>query len=412
MPTSQRVDVLVAGAGVAGLAAATLGCRRGLRVALVHRPGSLRAHRTLCLTRRAVIALNSLGLAGQRHVESWRTCAGIRERWAAQTFQYHPAWPRLLGPAFVEQQQLEAHLREALFRRSPPGLSHHVGIVRAIKTSGRDADVVVRIEQRDGSAHAHEVRADQVVDATAGRLSRSLAAPVAKTSAARAQTRRAPIAVGTVVDCRRAPPPELWLAACPTGWIYALPKRARLVEIVWMTDADIAAAAAPSLAAGWRDAVDSSGLWRQLERRDAQVGRVWCCRAIRPPTPRSATSPAIAIGDALGPLDPLSGRGIERCVLSAAAAIDLVAGQEPSPVARLKYDARWAAWARETRAAVARAYAEVTRWSDARFWARRQQTTLNSSSHALTPYAPEAVSARPSVGAGGGATALTVPYFD
>jgi flavin-dependent dehydrogenase len=164
----------------------------------------------------------------------------------------------------------------------------------------------------------------------------------------------------------------LLVEAAPDGWWYSSHAPDGRLVAAYLTDADLARRQRRSPRTVWSQALAASNLTAarvgDLVLSDLQVRT-----AASSHLERSCGSDWIAVGDAAGTIDPLSGIGIARALRSGIQAAQVIEGLragQPSVAAR--YRALIAAEFEAHRRAGALYYQAEKRWPTSEFWRRRQ----------------------------------------
>ncbi len=233
------------------------------------------------------------------------------------------------------------------------------------------------VELQQGSRHL-DVMTRFVVDAT-GRGGR-----MARAAGALASRRDCLVAL---VGVRAAPAHAaveevLLLEAAPDGWWYSCYDPAGDLVVAYLTDGDLVRAAGRTPAVHWSDALRQS-FWTR-ERTTGSAGRSFHVRPARSACLDRAAGPGwVAVGDAAGSIDPLSGAGITRALSSGLQAADAVHRALQGDIAPLD------AYASRSQASFLSAgttggsyYATERRWPRSPFWQRRASMRASASSRA------------------------------
>jgi flavin-dependent dehydrogenase len=320
-------DVVVAGAGPAGAACATLLARNSLRVLLVDggvpsgRPTEVFAPDTLRLIRQ-------LGITCPDRRHRARDCRGTLSAWAAG------------DEDFYDYRLYACEAAIAVDRHA-----YDAALVAGAQSAGADV-VGGRLSGSERTpagwnvfVGARQVRGRLLVDAT-GRNGRAAPAHI---PAPRFRDRLLSFAF----PCSPALNGDvLLLEAVRDGWWYASPRVGQVNSLVFLSDSDLVPRQAAARAARFRASFDATRLIRrhcpvapdfdQHRGRDARTG------ARR----RVAGRSWLAIGDAALSVDPLSGDGtrlaFESAQQAAAAAIRFARNGDEEGLAD------YAAWCRDT----------------------------------------------------------------
>jgi flavin-dependent dehydrogenase len=162
----------------------------------------------------------------------------------------------------------------------------------------------------------------------------------------------------------------------PNGWWYSAPMPGRQLVAAYMTDADQVTGASTPPAKLWSQHLPSAPLTCKrvgsLSNADVDV-RVVAASTVR--RQRFAGTKWLAVGDAAGALDPLSGQGVAHALESGLAAARVVAtvGSDRED-ALPEYVHSMERYFRDQLRLRAAYYRLETRWPDSAFWARRHQS--------------------------------------
>ncbi|MFD9541904.1 NAD(P)/FAD-dependent oxidoreductase [Streptomyces sp. NPDC060022] len=366
--TSRRkgADVLVAGAGPAGSAAALALATAGADVVLVHREHPSRWHAGESLAPTARPLLEHLGILDRVTAHGHRPCYGHHSAWGQDTVTASDFVGGPYGSGW--------HLDRPLFDRSmreaarEAGVSHHSGCVTAAVPAGDQWRVTVS---------GAEVVAPYVVDATGAgaRVARRLGARVLATDHL--------VAVATVLtgagpqgDTARGNTERTSLIeSAAFGWWYTAPLPSGQHIAMAVTDPDLVARAGLRTPAGWSDALATS---RHVRERLALCGtrppqRLTVLRAGTSRLSAAAGPGWVAVGDAATATDPIAARGITTALatgITAAGALTACAGGDEHALERYA-DLASAVHAEFLRARMV-CYRAGRRW-DTPFWTRRTE---------------------------------------
>lgn len=363
-------DIVIAGAGVAGAAAALTAARAGARVFLLgpaaDAAGRDKPGESLSASARAV--LEAIGCADLLAAGPHRENRVTYSAWGLPALAQRHAAGHPEGNGFVlDRPAFEAALADAVtaagihWRRETALAAHATGGGWTVTlASGEEVQGAFLIDATGRSAtlarhHARRFRADRLVACWA-MLARS--------------------------DAEVEPTAASLIEAVPTGWWYASLLPDERLSLAFFSDPDLLP----------RGISRDPALWRQMAD-ETQFIRRWLESATfsidAPPRLASAATtwlgPAghmdpetglgwAAAGDAACGLDPLSSHGLatalwtgQRAALAGLAAV----GGDPAPLA---------AYAQTLAGAVtdfllqrSRIYGLERRWPDASFWARRQR---------------------------------------
>ncbi|MFE6040215.1 NAD(P)/FAD-dependent oxidoreductase [Streptomyces sp. NPDC056452] len=364
--TSRRkgADVLVAGAGPAGSAAALALATAGADVVLVHRDRPSQVHVGESLAPTARPLLEHLGILDRVTAHGHRPCYGNHSAWGQDTLTASDFIGGPYGSGWhLDRPLFDRSMREAA---QEAGVSLHSGSVTAVVPAGDLWRVTVT-----GS----EVVAPFLVDATGAeaRVARRLGARVLPTDHL--------VAVAAVLP---GSGPQGGTAPCDTervslvestafGWWYTAPLPSGHHIAMAVTDPDLVARAGLRTPAGWSDALAST----------QHVGARLAVRGTGPPqrlsvlrAGTSRVSPAagpgwVAVGDAATATDPIAARGITTALATGiAAASALTAFADGDGHALDRYADLTSAVHAEFLRARTVCYRAGRRW-DTPFWTRR-----------------------------------------
>ncbi|MFC9586771.1 NAD(P)/FAD-dependent oxidoreductase [Streptomyces yangpuensis] len=307
------IDVVIAGAGPAGAAAAITLARHGARVTVVDPGSTPRWKPGESLAPRAGPLLRRLGALEAVAAGPHTPCLGNQSLWGAET------------PGEVD------------FLSSPHGTGRHLDRAhfdRTLLDTARLAGARLRTARvrsaRRAGAHwqlslgpGGGLRARYLIDATGAgaRLARQAGATVVKTDRMVALTARLPYDTSG-----HAPPRTSLVESAPFGWWYTAPLPAGSCFVMAVTDADLVAGRALHRPDGWWRALQETTLLRRRLDR-AAVAPPSGLRVVRAAT--SCTVPAAAagwaaVGDAATACDPIAARGIVTALATGIAAADAV----------------------------------------------------------------------------------------
>jgi flavin-dependent dehydrogenase len=354
----QSFDVLVAGGGPAGSAAALDLARRGISVALIEqdRYEAPRVGETLPPFIRSQLV--TLGIwerfLDSQPLESY----GMRTAWDTAEPRQREFLTNPYGCGWhVDRARFDALLASAAVDAGAELITGRAG------ACGRESDDFSWLQVTSDKS-SFTLTGRVLVDATgrkalvAGRLG--------------AQADVADRLIGAVVFTDASPGAQCTqLEAVETGWWYSAPLPQGRMVFAFMTDADL-----------WREA-DWTDLLRNapLTAERAKNGElpppaeiVSAASMVRRP---SAGPGWVAVGDAAFAYDPLSGQGVSKSIDCGLRAADCIARHLKEGSDRELSDgfAAYDAWVQKTYASYLsmrlRFYGSVRRWPASRFWMRR-----------------------------------------
>lgn len=367
--TRADYDILVLGAGPAGVVAARTLAGHGYRLELVSRPRRLPA----------VEGLSERALAGLRFAGCRQAVARIgpevlrRATWNGAQFGGNREW-------LLERGAFDAALREDA---EAAGVAYHAGRVLGFKRNGGRWSVSLA----DGGA----LTAGFLIDA------RGRAAPHA-----RGRPRRGPftIALGQVWEFSPAPPPLAQVSAFPDGWLWfaRLPTGAAVLQLV------VSAASGPlpsrsRLQTHYEQLLSACPETAEWLRGARPSGQVFA-RQAQPQFNDDLIGDAYArVGDAAFAIDPLSGHGIYEAVggaLALAATVNtLLARPQDRDLAERFYRER-SEQAFQRLCRIGRDfYRQEQRWPAQPFWRERRAWPDHEPAHAPPDSAPARLERRP-----------------
>jgi flavin-dependent dehydrogenase len=351
----MTVEVLIAGAGPAGAACATLLAREGVHVLLVDN-STPRERPTEVFAPATLRAIRGLGLPVPPVGEAAGVCRGVLSVWGLPEKQFYDYELYACGAALAVDRN--AYDRCLIAAAHSAGVDIVCGAVNLIAGDAAGWRAVI---------NGTEVRARVLVDAT-GRSSRTVSAAIPPR---RFRDRLVSFAFRSDTDLASD---VLLLEAVHDGWWYASGQPDSSSSLVYLSDSDLVPRAKTARAEHFRRSFEAtallrayfsttpdfdgySGLDARTGGRSAAAGASWLC-----------------VGDAAFSSDPLSGQGTRRAFESAQqAAAVTVACLRYGRHAALDEFATWCAEA-QTRQLVQRrrAYASVTPvFHGQTFWRRR-----------------------------------------
>ena len=358
--TENRFDVLVAGAGPAGCAAALALIANGLSVAVVDAGESPEQPRMgESLPGVARVALHELGLWDSFARQPWRPSYVVRSSWGSDEVYERDLLQRGEGPDFhVDRTSFDAWLGDHAGERG----AHRFRPARVASASWDGVRRVWHVELTKGVG-THSVTARCLVDATgrSAALSRKLGAT----------RRRVDRLVGIARWFRGAEcDPVVLVEATPQGWFYSAPTPNGELVALFVTDHG---PSARTRARSGAEAFTSDGpLTRERLRGALPCGRARTYDASPALTEFDASGPWLPVGDAALSFDPMSGDGLcfaLRSGLEAAVVIrDLLAGGAGG-VSRYRTGARQVFELHLARRSLV--YRSEERWRDSSFWRGR-----------------------------------------
>jgi flavin-dependent dehydrogenase len=393
-----RVDVLIAGAGPAGAAAAIALRQRGRSVHLVDRAvdGGGHGATSETLWPAALALLERVGLRDAFLASQPAPCHGHWSAWGGGRAQERSTLTDPHGPGwFIHRPAFDAMLRREALRLGASGSSPARVVAGSIAREDdggwmlqiepprpRPAQPADRPATAPGQAPGQPLRARFLLDA-GGR-----AAPLARALGALRQNADRLAAVSLACRGRALAGAATHVETCAWGWWYAAPAAGGeagapdRIGLTLMTDADLVrrlvvgghAGGSPD-AAGLRMLFARSGMAERfvLEPDDDAAGAPQVCPAATGRTWPACGDGWATAGDAAWSLDPLSSRGLSAALLGglhAAHAIDAALSGDDAFLASYEstLDQAW----REHRRTQAAFYAMEQRFAEAPFWQRRR----------------------------------------
>ncbi len=304
----QSIDVLVIGAGAAGIAAAAELNRLGAQTAVVN---LRRAAKTQfeALVPQVRVRLRALGL--EQALASGTRCAGVRGQWAAASVDRSYLFDPHGDGVAIDRNQFKRDLRQCA---AAAGVAF-LDVDRGVKPIREDNGCCVEVTGRNDQVI--QLNASWLVDAT-GR-----AAAVARAfGAARQQNDHGVAIAGLLATARRMPPVTL-IEASPEGWWYSVPagqQRAFIGLVTSVGQAHLYRTKQRWLALLAQTDVMAGAVGNQGQL--IEPPRVFAASTVR--YEPSCGSGWIAVGDASAAHDPLDGAGVLRALdsgIEAAAAL-------------------------------------------------------------------------------------------
>lgn len=316
----QSFDVLVIGAGPAGIGAAAELHRLGARAAVVDLRRATKPQFEV-LVPQVRARLRALGL--ERALARGSTCAGVRGQWAAsQVDRSYLFEPHGNGVA-IDRNQFKRDLRRCAAATGVPCVD-----VDRVQEPIRD-EHGWRVEVSDHNDQISQLNAAWLIDAT-GRAAR-----VARAVGAIRQKEDSVVAIVGLLTIEGRMPPATMIEAKSEGWWYGVAAGRHRAFLGLVTDA--AQARRYRMTHIWLDLLD---------RTDVMASAVGCQRQlVEPPRVIAASnvrhepscgSGWIAVGDASAAHDPLDGAGVLRALdsgVEAAAALAAAATGRTSELA-------------------------------------------------------------------------------
>lgn len=387
MSPPRCVDVLIAGAGPAGAAAAIALRQRGRTVHLVERAAAPRLVQRPAFSETlwpaALSLLERLGLRDEFMAGNPPPCHGHWSAWGSDALQERSTLTDPNGPGwFLQRPAFDAMLRRQALRSGAEGSSPARVVVlgrepnAASAGDGRSPAWDLRIEAVSAGSEPEleppvgerRLRARFLLDA-GGRT-----APMARVLGASRHTTDRLAAVSLSLPGQALQGAATHVETCAWGWWYVAPGTAGRVNLTLMTDADLVRRAgvhdAAALLALFATSRTAAQFVLQPPAADAVV-RV--CPAATGRTLAPVGEGWAAVGDAAWSLDPLSSRGLTAALLGGlhvAQAIDAaLSGRAESLVCYSNaLDQAWAGHLQTQQAF----YAMEQRFADAPFWQRRR----------------------------------------
>ncbi len=366
---SPQVDVLVAGGGPAGAAAAVVLARCGRRVVLANEDvgGGFRVGEAVPPAVRPL--LRDLGVLDRVLADGHLSCAGNVSVWGTDE--------PVTSDFIFDPNGQGWHLDRARFDATLRGAARDAGtevvptrLVGAVRDGAGWCVTLARPEQG-----GNELRTAWLVDATGrrGAVARWAGAVRRVDDALVAFYTRFWTRAGTDLDARTAVESE------PDGWWYTarVPSGERVVA--FLTDADLVDSAAVVSAAGFAARLRATCHVRDmlLAHRYEPVGPPRAVGAQTARLDRVGGAGWAAVGDAAISFDPLSSQGILTALftgLRAGLAVDRALAGDPAAID--EYGRRVGEIDRAYRRHRDACYAAEGRWPDRPFWRRRMAVDL------------------------------------
>lgn len=356
--TATRCDVLIIGAGPAGLAAALRLQQLGYAVVVVERQATASGNIGEALTPGIFNLLDFLDAGAALDVAT-APPAPIRQRWRSGAEELRPADPR---SRMVDRQQFDTALLDQLLTRGG----------RCI----RPAQVTQLVKHEDGARVTVEAAQQQltfdvrrVIDA------RGRAATGTKRHAL------APPLLAIWLEIPNSPTVETRIEALEDGWLWGAMTAGGRHRIIAICDPQTPRAYQAGQPEVWfQDALCRSRMFRDVERSNSETLRACAAGAAVASTLDDGLT--LRTGDAALTLDPLSSSGVEktmRLALQAATAVHTELSSSPDRELAAAYyrqcviesAARHVAWTRQH-------YQAAWPADDAPFWrAQRAPAEMN-----------------------------------
>lgn len=320
VPRRQSFDVLVLGAGPAGIAAAAELNRLGARTGVVNlRRAAKPQFEALVPQVRA--RLRALGL--EQALASGSTCAGVRGQWAASLVDRSYLFEPHGNGVAIDRNQFKRDLRRCAAAAGVP----FADVDRVLEPIRGDDGWCVEVTERKNQIS--QLNAAWLVDAT-GR-----AAFVARALGAFRQREDCVVAIVGLLAIELRMPPVTLIEANSEGWWYGVAAGRHGAFLGLVTDADRARRYRTKHS--WLGLLDRTDVMASTVGRKRQLvesPRVIAASNVRR-EPSSGTG-WIAVGDALAAHDPLDGAGVLRALdsgIEAAAALAAAAAGRPTALA-------------------------------------------------------------------------------
>lgn len=351
-------DVIVVGAGPAGVATAIGLCRRGLSVKVLERasPPRFRIGETVPADIRSPLERIGAwdGFCKQGHLPS----TGTASAWGTAELASSDAMRQALGGGWhLDRARFDALLRGEAERQ---GADLRTG-TRIVDLAGGDDGWSLRAIDEGEEA---EIRARFLVDAT-GRP-----AAIARRLGARRLCHDRLVCAYAVLDGARAEDGRNLVESCEDGWWYGTPLPDDRALAGFFTDAPTSRAYSSPMR--WHAALTATAhVFRHLGRPECPSGVTRIAS-----TPHCLDRPAgidwLAVGDAAASYDPLASSGLTLALRSgedaASAIVRRLAGRRDALAGFARtVQARFTGYLVQRRAY----YALETRWQDSPFWATR-----------------------------------------
>ena len=363
---SNAFDVAVVGGGPAGAVAATTLARLGLDVMLLEATHyeDDRIGETIAPEARPMLARLDPGLLERPELSL--PSFGNESSWGSDVLE---SAPFVFGP-YGDGMHVDRKAFDAALTRTAEANGAVVLRGVRVRRCQRAPDGSWRLDVRGAAADALEAAA--FVDASGRR------AAVSRSLGAERHVRDLLLGITAVYGGVPSLGGSTLVEATHDGWWYSAPLPAERMIVAFMTDADVCRLGGYAQRAVWEGALAAT----RHTRARVEPGRMLS----RPRVASAATQrlrrhddagPWLAAGDAAIAIDPLSGSGILRALLTGEAAATAIAHAllgRPRPARAYeewldrRFDELWT-----ERAAY---YARETRWPDAPFWRRRAELEI------------------------------------
>lgn len=320
----MRYDVIIAGAGPAGCAAALTLCRAGWSVALVDTPADTRFKIGESLPGAALRLLRALGiphLGDLLPAAAYAPCYANVSAWGQEQWVYTDA---ILNPEgggwHLDRVQFETALRQRVLDAGATFIDAQVTNIEAVKNSPRFQVLIA--SKRSGDA-VKQLESDRLIDATGRRffIGRKLGGQ-------RIQTNRQVAVSGWFSAAQEPPDHTTKIKSVAEGWWYSsrLPNNVRVVSFHGLPAAVAPLVHRADLFTEYFNQIGMlpiplapSQLLAPLRTADAGVSRAVC-----------AGGPGwLAVGDAAFASDPLSSQGMFFALYSGLRAAEIMLKHSP-----------------------------------------------------------------------------------